>query len=301
MSPSKPGIHAIFRRTRSHCQNRAFTLIELLVVIAIIAILASLLLPALAQAKQKALTAGCLSNLRQLQLAWHTYAMDNNEVLPPNGLGVAPSGDRELLERWVLGVMTFEHLSSQAGYYSDSTNTILLTESGPGRLGPYTQAAGIYRCPADTSYILLGNRRQARVRSYAINEYMNPVNGIALWTLEQEVQHKLSDFRSLPACEGWVFGDEHEDSINDGSFEVGYRPGSFDEMPTSRHGKAGTFSFADGHAELHRWTDRRTILPGTHASAGYQLVVVPSPDNADNYWLWYHATRFPPGYKLPPL
>src|SRR5262252_8608829 len=72
------------RGGKSRRRLAAFTLIELLVVIAILIILAALLLPALAKAKEKSKTVNCLSNLKQLEVCWHLYAVDHLDKLPPN-------------------------------------------------------------------------------------------------------------------------------------------------------------------------------------------------------------------------
>jgi prepilin-type processing-associated H-X9-DG protein len=110
------------------------------------------------------------------------------------------------------------------------------------------------------------------------------------------VYHTLNDFSDPGPSRTFVLLDEREDSINDGYFVVdmaGYpdRPSSWKivDYPASYHNNAGGLSFADGHSEIKKWVDGRTI-PRLKKNGLLQLDV-PSPNNKDVFWMQERSTR----------
>jgi len=257
--------------------SSAFTLIELLVVIAIIAILAGMLLPALGKAKTKAQGIQCMSNQRQLSLAWTLYAGDNGDNLVWNDLTADGSG-------WVRGILDYNSANPH------NTNLANLRDPRYAKLAPYTQAVGIYKCPGDTSYVKSGGRRLPRVRSLSLSQAMNSRDDWLSFITKKKyvVFRKLSDLSLMSPSLAYVFIDEHPDSLNFGDFAVSMNDGAppasihIIDYPASSHNRAGGLSFADGHAEVHKWVDARTIKPITLKP---MTLVVPSPGNADMAWL----------------
>ncbi len=230
-----------------------FTLIELLVVIAIIAILAGMLLPALGKAKTKAQGIQCLSNMKQLQICWQMYGDDHNGNLVLN----ADGANRD---SWVGGWLDF------VASNTDNTN-VLLIQSPIGKLWPYSQSLGIYRCPADKSSVRIGGKVQPRTRSISMNGCMN---GTVNWATRPKFWYykRQSDIVNPSPSKAFVFVDEREESIDDGFFLVFLDTGlnnkinQWANLPAIYHNFAAGFSFADGHSEIRKWLDSDTKKPG---------------------------------------
>lgn len=238
------------------CGSRpgAFTLIELLVVIAIIAILAAMLMPALSKAKCKAQGIACMSNQKQLTLAWLMYADDNRDRVPPNASGSGNAAQNG----WMQGWLTFD-----AGH-PDNTNTLYLLNA---RIGPYTKSVGIYKCPADIyPCAVRGGAIMPRVRSVSMNSFIGVLDS-DYGTRQNPpcyTYQKLSDIRRPPPSNLWVFVDEHPDSINDGWLTDSWPGGGgWGDLPASYHAAACGLGFADGHAEIRKWRDKATVEPVT--------------------------------------
>src|SRR5437899_1658971 len=212
-------------------RGRGFTLVELLVVIAIIAVLIAILLPMLQKAKLAAQRTACMSNTRQLTIAYRMYAEDNHGYLP---MGWPDSTTN--FYPWFLG-------TAWGGQYG---NTDLAIQKGC--LFNYVKSLGIFKCPGD-----LGLRKV----SYGINCYLNGEPNFGGTVLKMsKVKHPVSTF---------VFIDEYDKRGGDIN---GYNLGSFAILPTPSndwvdypgmfHGYASAVSFLDGHADVLVWDLQQT-------------------------------------------
>ena len=274
---------------RAQC-SFGFTLIELLVVIAIIAILAALLLPALARAKQKGLAISCVNNIKQLAVASTVYSVDFSDAWPLNNSGddalnlVNPPADRPP-KVWAEG-REGSNLISDAeaqGMVSDKVSLI----------APYLKNKKVFRCPGDTQPWKINNMTLTRPRSYGMNAYVawkgDPWHGMPVES-RYYIFRKSADCR-IPATI-FFFGEIHPDSICRPMFGMNMDANTIYHYPGNYHGKVSNFVFLDSHVEGHKWRDSQFNNPNPPPANWHDHTgnAAKASSASDLDWLKQHTT-----------
>ncbi|HEY1786707.1 MAG TPA: prepilin-type N-terminal cleavage/methylation domain-containing protein [Verrucomicrobiae bacterium] len=249
-----------------------FTLVELLVVIAVIAILAAILLPVLNRGKQAAQNIACLNNMRQLQICWHLYLEDNNQVLTPNNSVAFIDPGTNTSSSNIQGVSWLPDVDAR-------------TEINPsniinGLLYQYNNQLGIYHCPSDMSTLETPDGQplsQLRWRSYNMSQSVNGYPGYSPELAYIPTWDKLAEIRQPNPTAVFVFIDENSDAVLDAEFgnppadSPYFEQGIWWDLPSSRHNRGGNLSFVDGHVEHWRWAVPKTFIDYAQSIAPGEL------------------------------
>jgi len=254
---------------------KAFTLIELLVGIAIIAILASLLLPALARSKEEAQGSQCISNLKQLTVgAIGMYTSDNRNYMVPNGdEAYQPSlANLTVDPQWCPG---------REDEAIESSNVFIKA----GLIFPYAKNLAVYVCPADHTTVYQSHL--PKTRSMSMNGWMSPAppsQSDMGSTRNCHMYFKETDLNLGGPANLWLLMDENPYSINDGFMLINPNDGGWVDWPAVYHNNANGISFCDGHAVIHKWTDPK-VLHNTTENPSSGAATPATPGYPDYAWL----------------
>jgi hypothetical protein len=159
---------------------------------------------------------------------------------------------------------------------------------------PYVKNCAVYLCPADYGTTLVGTTRCPQVRSYSMNLWVGtPTSIIQSLFSTQPAYHlflKETDVGNMGPANLMLVMDENSYSINDGMFVNLPSSGNWGDCPGSYHGNAGGINFADGHGEIHHWSDQAVLIP--NSTHGWQYMNTPPQQQpaTDLQWLYSHST-----------
>ena len=254
-------------------RSKGFTLIELLVVIAIIAILMAVLMPALNRAREQGKRASCLSNLKQLTLAWVAYAGDNDDKIVNGeayggtaGTCPTPTSGAHNREKWWTGADCASDYMT-GGKLPQATQLLAIRS---GALYPFVPADGMYKCPTGV---------RGEMRTYTITDAMNGLTsgrgpvangnvGVTVGKTTLWVKRTTQVVVPFPA-ERLVFLDEGR--VTPDSYAVHYDTATWWDPPHCRHGDGTNVSFVDGHSDYWKWQASETAAVGKQPNPMHQF------------------------------
>jgi len=264
-----------------------FSLLELLVLVAMLAILAFTIVPAVTRIRPTGDAIQCMTNAKRIVTAWQMYAQDNADqmvVSVHGGSAMGGIGDAVYGVGWAEGWIDWTTST-------DNTNLAFVLSPKYSKLAKYlSETSNAFKCPAD-EFLSPAQRARGwtgRARSYSSNIGLGAGNAeVGPWDVLYRHIKKTTEFQYPGPSETWVYVDEHPDSINDPAFFSPPRQ-SWLDLPATYHNGGAGFAFADGHAEIHKWTGSLLKLKTVNFTWNPPF---PKAGDPDIHWMSYHAQR----------